>query len=103
MREAYDILIAPVVTEKATRLMEAENVYVFLVHTSANKIEIAHAIEQTWDVKVKDVRTMRYAGKARRSMMGRMSPGKKAGRQPAFKKALVRLAEGDSIELYEAG
>ncbi|MEX0979705.1 MAG: 50S ribosomal protein L23 [Gemmatimonadota bacterium] len=103
MREAYEIIIAPIVTEKATRLTDEQNVYVFLVHNSANKVEIAKAVEQVWDVKVEDVRTMRYAGKARRSMMGRMSPNRKPGRQPSYKKAMVRLAEGDHIELYEAG
>jgi ribosomal protein L23 len=54
-------------------------------------------------VKVLDVRTMRYAGKARRSFMGRMNKNWNVGKTPSFKKALVKLAEGDSIELYEAG
>jgi large subunit ribosomal protein L23 len=103
MRDAYEILVSPVVTEKATRQTEEGNVYVFIVDNSANKLEIAHAIEQVWDVKVEDVRTMRYTGKARRSLMGRMSPQRKPGRRPSYKKAMVRLAEGDSIELYEQG
>ena len=97
MRDAYDVILAPVVTEKTADQMEAGNVYTFLVSTDANKIEIGKAIERIWDVTVKDVRTMRYAGKAKRALMGRMA------RNNAYKKAVVQLAEGDYIELYEAG
>ncbi|MGB1658744.1 MAG: 50S ribosomal protein L23, partial [Longimicrobiales bacterium] len=62
-----------------------------------------HAVEKLWDVTVKDVRTMRYAGKAKRAFMGRMSRGAGMGRRPSWKKAIVQLSEGDYIELYEAG
>ena len=64
---------------------------------------IGKAIERLWDVTVKDVRTMRYAGKARRSFLGRMAKNPGKGRRPAFKKAVVQLAEGETIELYEVG
>ena len=103
MRDAHEILISPVVTEKTTDQMEAENVYTFIVAKDANKIEIGAAIERMWDVTVKDVRTMRYAGKMKRSNMGRMARNWAIGRRPSFKKAVVKLAEGDHIELYEAG
>ena len=103
MREAYDVILAPVVTEKSTGQMDSDNVYTFIVSKEANKIEIGDAVEKIWDVTVKDVRTMRYAGKARRSSLGRMSRNQSKGRRPAFKKAVVKLAEGDHIELYEAG
>ena len=103
MREAYDVIIAPVVTEKSTDQMEADNVYTFIVADTANKIEIANAVEKLWDVTVRDVRTMRYAGKARRSFLGRMARNNNKGRRPGFKKAVVKLAEGEHIELYEAG
>lgn len=103
MREAYDVIIAPVVTEKSTDQMDVDNVYTFIVSNEANKIEIGHAVEKLWDVTVKDVRTMRYAGKARRSFLGRMARNNRAGRRPGYKKAVVKLAEGDHIELYEAG
>jgi large subunit ribosomal protein L23 len=103
MRDLYDVILAPVVTEKATAGMEARNVYTFIVHPDANKAQIAKAVEAAWDVKVKDVRTAKYAGKARRSLMGRFSRERKVGRRPAFKKAMVQLAEGDHIELYELG
>jgi len=103
MRDAYDVILAPVVTEKTADQMEAGNVYTFLVSTDANKIEIGKAVEKIWDVTVTDVRTMRYAGKAKRSLMGRMARNNAVGRRPSFKKAVVQLAEGDTIELYEAG
>ena len=103
MRDPHAVVLAPVVTEKTTDQMEAGNVYTFVVAEDANKIEIGRAIERLWDVKVLDVRTMRYAGKARRSFMGRMSQNRGKGRRASFKKAVVQLAEGDHIELYEVG
>lgn len=103
MREPYEILIAPVVTEKSTDQMDTDNIYTFIVSQDANKIEIGHAVEKLWDVSVQDVRTMRYAGKARRSFLGRMSKNSNPGRRPGYKKAVVKLAAGDHIELYEAG
>jgi large subunit ribosomal protein L23 len=103
MREAYDVIIAPVVTEKSADQMEAGNVYTFIVSKDANKIEIGNAVEKLWDVTVKDVRTMRYAGKTKRALLGRMARSNAKGRRPSYKKAVVQLAEGDHIELYEAG
>lgn len=103
MRDAHEILISPLVTEKTTDQMEAENVYTFIVAKDANKIEIGRAVESIWDVTVKDVRTMRYAGKTRRSSMARMAKNAKAGRRASFKKAVVKIAEGEHIELYEVG
>lgn len=103
MADLYDLILAPVVTEKTSGQMESENVYTFIVDGTANKIEIGKAVERLWDVTVKDVRTMRYSGKARRSSLGRMSRDYSKGRRPGFKKAVVRLAEGDHIELYEVG
>ncbi len=103
MSDAYDIIYAPVITEKTSEQMEADTVYTFLVNKNANKIQIGQAVERIWDVTVKDVRTMRYAGKARKSHMGRMAKNSHTGRRASFKKAVVQLAEGDHIELYEAG
>ena len=60
-------------------------------------------MEALWDVKVEDVRTMRYPGKAKRALLGRMAKNWNLGRRPSFKKAVVQLAEGDEIEFYEAG
>ena len=103
MRDAHDIIISPVVTEKTTAQMEAQSLYTFIVAEDANKIEIGQAVERIWDVAVLDVRTMRYAGKMRRSLMGRMSKNSGIGRRPSFKKAVVQLAAGEHIELYEVG
>jgi large subunit ribosomal protein L23 len=103
MRDAYDVILAPVVTEKTAGQMEADNVYTFVVSGDANKIEIGKAVERIWDVTVRDVRTMKYSGKTRRSFLGRMARNQQPGRRASFKKAVVQLAEGDHIELYEAG
>ena len=103
MRDAYSVIVQPVVTEKSARAMEEQNVYTFIVDRGANKIEIGKAVEKIWDVKVEKVRTMQYAGKARRAFLGRMSKNRDIGRRPAFKKALVTLSQGDHIEFYEAG
>ena len=103
MSNVYSVIQAPVVTEKSADAIENENVYTFIVDRNANKIEISRAIESLWDVKVTDVRTMQYRGKAKRAMMGRLSKNPKIGRRPAFKKAVVQLAEGDHIEFYEVG
>lgn len=103
MREPYEVIIQPVITEKSTRQIEEGNVYTFLVSPEANKHEITNAVQKLWDVSVSDVRTVNYRGKARRSLMGRMSKNRDIGRRPSFKKAFVKLVEGDHIEFYEAG
>ena len=103
MREPYDVILSPVVTEKTTEQMEIQSLYTFVVAEDANKIEIGAAVERLWDVTVEDVRTMRYPGKARRSFMGQMAKNYNKGRRPSFKKAVVQLEAGEHIELYEAG
>jgi len=103
MREGYEVLIRPVVTEKTAEQIETANVYTFIVNEAANKHEIARAVEKMWDVTVLDVRTMRYRGKAKRSILGRIHKNWALGRRPSFKKAVVKLAEDDHIELYEVG
>ena len=91
--EARDIIIKPVVTEKSIGLME-NNKYVFKVALSANKIEIKKAVEEIFKVKVVDVNTVRVKGKENRM-------GRSVGRTSDYKKAIVQLAEGDSIEIFE--
>jgi large subunit ribosomal protein L23 len=103
MSNVYEVIHAPVVTEKSAQAIENHNVYTFIVDRKANKIEISRAVEGIWDVKVSDVRTMQYRGKVKRSLMGRLSKNPKVGRRPAFKKAVVQLVEGDHIEFYEVG
>ncbi len=102
MREPYDVIVTPVVTEKTTEQMET-SLYTFVVAPRANKHEIARAVEALWDVRVTDVRTMRYPGKAKRALLGRMAKNWDLGRRAAYKKAVVQLAEGDQIEFYEMG
>lgn len=94
MRNISQILVRPLVTEKSHEQLDRHGAYTFVVANDANKIEIANAIEKQFNVRVKDVRTMRYAGKEKR--MGRFS-----GRKASWKKAVVTLAEGDSIEIFE--
>ena len=91
--EARDIIIKPVVTEKSIGMME-NNKYVFKVALKANKIEIKKAVEEIFKVKVVDVNTVRVKGKEKRM-------GRSVGRTSDYKKAIVQLAEGDSIEIFE--
>jgi len=103
MANAYDVVVQPVITEKAMELMEDQNVYTFIVAEEASKPQISEAVERLWDVRVRKVRTMRYAGKYRRGLLGQMAGNWIVGRRNDFKKALVWLEEGDHIEFYEVG
>ena len=91
--DARDILIKPIVTEKSTALM-AEGKYTFKVPLNANKYQIRDAVEETFNVKVAAVSTMRMEGKKKR--MGRFE-----GKRSDWKKAIVTLKEGETIELFE--
>lgn len=93
MKLAREIIIKPVVTEKSVDLMQ-DNKYCFKVAKDANKIEIKNAIEEIFKVTVVNVNTVNVHGKMKR--MGR-TQGKTAG----WKKAVVTLREGDSIEVFE--
>lgn len=92
--EARDIIIRPLITEKSTTLM-AEGKYVFEVAKAANKIEIAKAISQIFNVKVVSVNTVNVEGKVKRM-------GRSIGKRSDYKKAIVKLAAGDTIEFFEA-
>lgn len=92
--EARDILIKPIITEKTTALME-ERKYTFRVPLAATKVEIHQAVEQIFKVKVQAVNTMRYEGKMKRL-------GRTQGRRSDWKKAVVTLKPGETIELFEA-
>ncbi|MHB1169924.1 MAG: 50S ribosomal protein L23 [Longimicrobiales bacterium] len=94
MREARQIVIRPVVTEESAMLQETDRTYTFIVAKDANKIEIRNAVQSLFDVKVEGVRTAVYRGKWRRM-------GRSEGRKASFKKAIVKLAEGDAIDVYE--
>jgi large subunit ribosomal protein L23 len=88
-----DVVLAPVVSEKSYSLLD-ENAYTFRVHPRANKTEIRQAVEAIWDVKVLNVNTMNRKGKVKRFRL-------KTGRRPDSKRAIVKLAEGDRIDLFE--
>ncbi len=90
-----DILIRPLITEKTATQNEMGEAVAFQVHPDANKIEIRKAVESQFKVKVADVRVARVSGKFRRQ-------GRTAGYRPNWKKAYVRLAEGEKpIEFFE--
>ncbi len=90
----YDVIRRPLVTEKSNIGREEENLVTLAVNPAANKHEISRAIEELFNVQVIAVRTMRMPRKSRRV-------GKFVGRKPEWKKAIVRLAEGHSIEFFE--
>ena len=91
------IIIKPLVTEKMTAISEKSNRFGFIVRPDANKVEIKSAVESLYNVSVLAVNTMRYSGKnkARYTKAGLIK-----GRKNAFKKAIVTLKEGDTIDFY---
>ena len=90
-----NVLIAPHVSEKSARIAEQGNQYVFRVRTDATKPEIRAAVEFMFEVKVDTVRVVNVAGKNKRF-------GRSEGRRSDWKKAYVRLAEGQAIEMAGA-
>jgi large subunit ribosomal protein L23 len=92
-----NILLKPIVTEKMTAQGEDQNRFGFIVHKNANKIQIKEAVEELYGVNVVAVNTMIYAGKnkSRYTRSGVIS-----GRSKSYKKAIVTLAEGDTIDFY---
>ncbi len=91
MSEAEEILIEPHITEKATELAQ-DNQYVFKINPKANKSEVKKAVEETYDVDVVKVRTLNSPRKKRRK--GRIEGWKKG-----FKKAVIKIKEGQKIEI----
>ena len=92
-KDPRSIIERPLITEKNQLLQDKENKYVFEVARYANKLEIKQAIADIFDVRVESVRTMRMQGKIKR--MGRFE-----GRRPNWKKAIVKLTDGDVIDLF---
>ena len=82
------------ITEKGTRIREGQNGYLFEVARDANKIQIKQAVEEIFNVKVATIRTLRVHGKPKRV-------GRYAGPRPDWKKAIVTLKKGQTIELFE--
>ncbi len=95
MKDPREVLVRPLVTEKATTLKDDQNQVSFQVAMDANKVEIRYAVETIFKVKVTDVRTQVVFGKEKR--MGRY-----LGRRPSWKKAVVRLHPDSKIELFES-
>ncbi len=92
-----EILIRPIITEKMTRLGEKLNRYGFIVDKSANKIEIKKAVEKMYGITVKDVNTMIVPGKRK---VRYTQTGMTKGMKKSYKKAIVTLNEGESIDFY---
>jgi large subunit ribosomal protein L23 len=94
MKESYNIIRRPLVTEKSTQQKETSRQYAFEVERNANKIEIQEAVERLFKVRVEQVRTCNVLGKIKRL-------GRKSGKRSDWKKAIVTLKEGDRIDFFE--
>ena len=95
MKDAGQVLIRPVVSEKSYALME-DGVYVFVVAQTATKIDVRRAVERSFAVRVKSVNTLNRKGKTRRNRKTNT-----VGTRSATKRAVVTLAGGDKIDLFE--
>jgi large subunit ribosomal protein L23 len=91
----HGILLKPLLTEKITAMREASNTLGFLVHRDANRLQIKQAVETLLKVKVERVNVMNVLGKVKR--LGRFS-----GKRSDWKKAFVKLKQGEKLELYES-
>lgn len=92
---SHDIIIRPLMTEKSTLLREEENKVCFVVRRNANRKTILQAVEETMNVKVKQVNVLNMVGKTKR--MNRF-----VGKRADWKKAIVTLEEGEKIDFFEA-
>ncbi|MBN2106885.1 MAG: 50S ribosomal protein L23 [Deltaproteobacteria bacterium] len=94
MKEIYACIRRPIVTEKSSLAKETATQYVFEVDQRANKVEIKNAVQRLFNVTVQSVNVMNFEGKRKR--MGRL-----VGKRPDWKKAVITLKKGDSIEYFE--
>jgi len=94
VKDPREIILKPHISERTMDLINENNSYTFQVALKATKVEIKKAVEEIFEVKVEKVTTHRMPGKEK-------SMGVHRGYTPKWKKAVVRLAEGDSIEIYE--
>jgi large subunit ribosomal protein L23 len=92
-----DVLVKPILSEKANKQAEKENRYAFIVDRKANKLEIKKAVEEFYGVQVAHVNTSVVPGKTKSKFT---KAGYIVGRKPAKKKAIVTVAEGETIDLY---
>jgi large subunit ribosomal protein L23 len=93
-KSPYEIILHPMMTEKSSMMRVTQNKVAFIVRLNANKIEIRHAIEKIFKVRVADVHTQILRGKVKRV-------GRTQGKRPNRKKAIVTLHEGERIEFFE--
>jgi large subunit ribosomal protein L23 len=91
--DSRQVLIAPVVSEKSYALIE-QNKYSFRIHEKAHKTQVRQAVEELFDVTVQGVNIVKVQSKPKRRGLSR-------GRRPGWKKAIVQLAPGDKIEIFE--
>jgi large subunit ribosomal protein L23 len=94
MKPARQVIKMALTTEKGTKLKDEQNKYLFVVDKDSNKLEIKKAVEEIFKVKVRKITTMNIHGKVKR--MGRFE-----GKRPNWKKAVVQLVPGQTIELFE--
>lgn len=94
MKSLYQVVIRPIISEKADSMREGGGVYTFEVHPDANKIEVRKAVETIFQVEVDQVRTVIIRGKVKRV-------GRTAGKKKNWKKAYVTLKQGHSIDLFQ--
>lgn len=90
----YEIIKGPLITEKGSIQKESNNQLTFEVDRKANRVEIRHAVEKVFNVRVEKVRTMQVRGKVKRV-------GRTLGKRRDWKKAVVTLARGENIEFFE--
>jgi len=98
MNDIHGIIFKPVITERSTTLKETSNKFVFEVDPRANKREIKLAVEKMFNVTVKRVRTSIVPGKVKTTFM---KSGRFTGKRPDRKKAVVTLADGDKIDIFD--
>lgn len=98
MKDLHTIILKPIITERTNALKETNNSFVFEVHPGANKREIKLAVEKLFNVKVKDVHTAVLRGKPKKTLM---RGGRFLGKRPDRKRAIVKLAEGQNIEMFD--
>jgi large subunit ribosomal protein L23 len=94
----HQVLIRPLITEKMTKISEGHNKFGFLVNPKANKLQIAKAVEEKFNVHVISVRTVNHPGKVKTQFR---KSGRFSGKTASSKKAIVTLKEGETIELFE--
>jgi large subunit ribosomal protein L23 len=92
-----DVLVKPIVTEKSNKLTDKSRTYAFRIDRKANKLEVKKAVEDFYGVTVVEVNTVVVPGKAKSKFT---KAGFISGRKPAYKKAYVKVAEGETIDLY---